>query len=250
MAAPSAPTVLPRSVLADGRSLRWRSTGSGPPVVLVHGVAGSWRWWRPVLADLAAEHTVHLIDLPGFGELPRPHRVDLDATLAWLVSWAEAAEIGPAAYVGHSLGGLLCARLAARHPELVSRLALVTPAGVPGRGITGSAVSLAQALLRSRPAFLALLARDAVRAGPVAIGSAALAVVAADLSTDLPNVRVPTLVLMGGRDALIPAWHGHELARPIPGARVHVIEAAGHVPMTDTPAELSRELLAFLRAEP
>ncbi len=217
--------------------------------MLVHGVAGSWRWWRPVLPALAAEHTVHLIDLPGFGDLPRFQRVDLDETLAWLAAWAGAAEIGPAAYVGHSLGGLLCARLAARHPDLVSQLVLVTPAGVHGRGVTGSALPLAQALLRSRPSFLALLARDAVRAGPVAIGSAALAVVAADLAEDLPHVRVPTLVLMGGRDALIPAWHGDELARPIPGARVHVIEAAGHVPMVDTPDELSRELLAFLREE-
>jgi len=230
-----------------GTRVRWRSTGVGSPLVLVHGVAGSWRWWRAVLPVLAAEHTVHLLDLPGFGRIPRVRPFHLDRALDWLAAWARAAALGPADIVGHSLGAVLCARLAARHSETVRRLVLVAPAGVPGRTAAGSTLPLARELLRSRPRLLALLARDSIRSGPLTIGTAALAALGADLRTDLPRVRAPTLVLMGGRDGLIPVWHGEELARSLADARVVVVDEAGHVPMVDAPVAFSRELLAFLR---
>ena len=235
------------SVEVAGERFRWRSTGEGSPLVLVHGLAGSWRWWRPALPALAAEHTVHLLDLPGFGELPRLRAFQLDRALDWLASWARAAALGPADLVGHSLGAVLCARLAARHPETVRRLVLVAPAGLPARTATGSALPLALELLRSRPRLLALLARDSIRSGPFAIGTAARAVVATDLRLDLPLVEAPTLVVLGERDLLIPAWHGEELARSLSDARVVVLDGAGHVPMVDVPEEFSRSLLEFLR---
>ncbi|MBA2332082.1 MAG: alpha/beta fold hydrolase [Actinobacteria bacterium] len=234
------------SIQVGDRRVRWRATGDGPPLVLVHGLAGSWRWWRPVLSTLAAEHTVHLLDLPGFGRLPRVHAFHLDRTLDWLAAWARAAELGPADVVGHSLGAVLCARLAARHPETVRRLVLVAPAGVPRGSAAASALPLALELMRSQPRLLALLARDSIRSGPLTIGTAALAVAAVDLRADLGGVEAPTLVLMGGRDGLIPVWHGDELARSLGDVRVVVLEQAGHVPMVDAPEAFSRELLAFL----
>ena len=235
------------SVVVEGARIRWRAAGSGQPLVLVHGLAGSWRWWRRVLPALAEEHRVHLVDLPGFGGLPWPRRFELDRAVDWLAAWSGAAGLGRADFAGHSLGGLLCARLAAREPDLVRRLALIAPAGLPGRNAATAALPLSLALLRSQPRLLLLLARDAVRSGPVTIGSAALAVMAADVRTDLARVRAPTLIVLGARDTLIPAWHGQELARVLPDACVLVLEGAGHVPMDDKPDELSRELLAFLR---
>jgi pimeloyl-ACP methyl ester carboxylesterase len=217
--------------------------------VLVHGLAGSWRWWRPVLPTLAAERSVLLVDLPGFGGLPRARPFDLDATVEWLAHWAQAAEIGPADVVGHSLGGLLCARLAARRPETVRRLVLVAPAGLPRRTAGGTTAPLLRALLASRPRrFLVLLARDALRSGPVTIGTAALAVLAADPRADLAAVRARTLVLLGRNDHLVPLAHAGELARTLADGRIRILEA-GHVPMVERPAEFSRELLEFL-AEP
>ncbi|HWN20676.1 MAG TPA: alpha/beta fold hydrolase [Gaiellaceae bacterium] len=237
-----------RTALVGGRRCRWREAGSGPPLVLVHGLAGSWRWWRPVLPMLAAERTVHLVDLPGFGRLPGVRPFDPDASVEWLARWSEAAEIGPADLVGHSLGGLLCARLAARHPETVRRLVLVAPAGLPGRTAVRSTAPLLRVLFASRPRFLALLASDAARSGPVTIGTAARALLAADARSDLAAVRTRTLVLAGARDHLVPLAHAQELAQALPDGRVRVLDA-GHVPMVDRPAELSRELLEFL-AEP
>lgn len=234
------------TVEVAGTRVRWRSVGTGPPLVLVHGLAGSWRWWRPVLPALTAERTVHLLDLPGFGRIPALRAFDLDRALDWLAAWARAAALGPADVVGHSLGALLCARLAARHPETVRRLVLVAPAGIPGRTAARSALPLALELLRSRPRLLALLARDSIRWGPLTIGTAALAIVAADLRADLSRIEAPTLVLLGGRDVLIPVGHGAEIARLLVEARVVVLDEAGHVPMMDAPEAFSRELLGFL----
>lgn len=236
-----------RTAIVGGRRCRWRQAGSGPPLVLVHGLAGSWRWWRPVLPTLAAEHSVLLVDLPGFGGLPRVRSFDVDAAVEWLADWSHAAELGPADVVGHSLGGLLCARLAARHPETVRKLVLVAPAGLPGRTAAASTTPLLRVLLASRPRLLALLARDALRSGPVTIATAALAVLASDVRGDLAGVRSPTLVLLGRNDHLVPLADAQELARALPDGRVRVLEA-GHVPMAEQPGELSRELLEFLAA--
>jgi pimeloyl-ACP methyl ester carboxylesterase len=237
-----------RTALVGGRRCRWREAGGGPPLVLVHGLAGSWRWWRAVLPTLASERSVHLVDLPGFGGIPGVRPFDSDAAVEWLARWSEAAELGPADIVGHSLGGLLCARLAARHPKTVRKLVLVAPSGLPGRTALGSTVPLLRVLLASAPRFLALLARDAARSGPVTIATAVRALLTADVRLDLAGVRAPTLVLLGRNDHLLPLAHGEELARALPDGRVRVLEA-GHVPMVERPAELSRELLEFL-AEP
>jgi pimeloyl-ACP methyl ester carboxylesterase len=231
----------------SGITVQWRTAGTGSPLVLVHGLAGSWRWWRPVLPLLSVEHTVHLLDLPGFGRRPRVRAFQLDGTLDWLAAWARAAGLGPADVVGHSLGALLCTRLAARHPETVRRLVLVAPAGVPHRTAAGSALPLALELLRSRPRLLTLLARDSIRSGPFTIGTAARAVVTADLRVDLRRVGASTLVVLGERDVLVPTRHGIELAGVLRNGRVVVLDGAGHVPMVDTPEAFSHELLSFLR---
>jgi len=236
-----------RTASIDGRSFRWRRGGEGSPLVLVHGLAGSWRWWRPVLPALEREHDVHLLDLPGFGRFPRAQPFGLDAAVDWLATWFEAAGVERADVVGHSLGGLLAARLAGREPALVRRLALVAPAGVPGRGPLRMTTPLARTLLASSPRFLALLARDAARSGPVTIGTAALALLSADVRADVSAVRAPTLVLVGRRDPLVPPAHGDELVRALPQGIVRELDT-GHVPMVERPHDLTRELLAFLRA--
>jgi pimeloyl-ACP methyl ester carboxylesterase len=130
----------------------------------------------------------------------------------------------------------------------VRRLVLVAPAGLPGRTAVGTTAPLLRALLASPPRFLALLARDAARSGPVTIGTAARALLAADARADLAAVQARTLVLAGRTDHLVPLADAEELARALPDGRVHVLDA-GHVPMVEQPAAFSRALLGFL-AEP
>ncbi|HWG56102.1 MAG TPA: alpha/beta hydrolase, partial [Gaiellaceae bacterium] len=89
--------------------------------------------------------------------------------------------------------------------------------------------------------------RDAARSGPVTIGTAALALLSADVRADVSAVRAPTLVLVGRRDPLVPPAHGDELVRALPQGIVRELDT-GHVPMVERPHDLTRELLAFLRA--
>jgi pimeloyl-ACP methyl ester carboxylesterase len=237
-----------RPVSATVGAYRWHRVGAGPPLVLVHGLAGSWRWWRPLLPALAAEFTLHLVDLPGFGRLPRVRAFALEDALAWLEGWFAAADIDAADLVGHSLGALLAARLAARHPERVRRLVLVAPAGVHDGGALAVTQQLARVVLASRPRFFALLVRDAARSGPVTIATAAFELLASDLRVDVASVTAPTLVVVGRSDPLVPPAHGAQLAAALPHAIVRELDA-GHVPMADRPDELTRELLDFLRRD-
>src|SRR5262249_34622707 len=108
-----------REITVEGRPVRYRVAGSGEPLVLVHGLAGSWRWWSPLFDALTERHRVHVLDLPR----PR-HTSGLVEMSVWLSRWLDAAGLDRADIVGHSLGGLLAAELAARQPARVGRLAL------------------------------------------------------------------------------------------------------------------------------
>jgi pimeloyl-ACP methyl ester carboxylesterase len=235
---------LSRTTTVDGELVRWRVVGSGPPLVLVHGLSGSWRWWRPVLEALAASHELHLVDLPRARGIARRHGGD---TVAWLSDWLAAAKAAPASIIGHSLGGLTAAELAARRPEQVERLVLVAPVGVPsGRGLAGHAVPLASTLVRTRPALLPRLARDALRTGPSSLLRGALDAKRADLRADLSRVRAPTLLVWGERDALVPPAAADTWQEGLPDARLVRLPRAGHVPMWEAPGAFSEAVLGFL----
>src|SRR6185436_650104 len=96
------------------------------PVVLVHGLSGSWRWWRPVLGPLTERRRVYIPVLPRLGR-----RLPAEALTRWLSGWLDAAGLERVDLVGHSLGGLIAAELAAEQPSRARRLALVAPAGIP-----------------------------------------------------------------------------------------------------------------------
>lgn len=235
-----------REVDVAERSVRFRVAGSGDPVVLVHGLAGSARWWRPVLPALVEHHTVHLVDLPGFGAMRGGPRLALEQAAEWLVAWRVAAGIPRASLVGHSMGAAVVVRAAARDPDGVHRLVLVAPAGLGRRSAAAHVLPLASELRRRGPRFMAVLATDVLRAGPRTMLRATLDVLSEDVRADLARVTAPTLAVLGARDSLIPLDVGAALARDLPGARVVVLDAAGHVPMFDDPANLAETILEFL----
>lgn len=218
---------------------RWRVTGDGPPVVCVHGLAGSWRWWLPVVPALAVSHEVHLVDLP---------RAAPGAAAGWLGGWLDANGLDRATVVGHSLGGLIAAQLAARRH--LERLVLVDPAGIPTRwSLPREGVALAAALATTTPRFLPLLTTDALRWGPLRLLRTALYATRTDLTVDLARIDAATLVVWGARDALVPVRLADAWRDGIGDARLVVIPGAGHVPMVETPRELSDALLEFLANE-
>jgi pimeloyl-ACP methyl ester carboxylesterase len=209
------------------------------PVVFVHGLSASGAWWRKVVPELERSREVHVVDLP--------KALSLEDAAGWLAERIRAEGLDRVDLVGHSMGGLISARLAADRPELVGRLVLIAPAGVAPGSRAGHVLPLLRALRRTSPRLLPLLARDAVRAGPRRLWRAAGEVVEADERARLGAIAAPTLVLWGGRDTLLPPALAEVFRSEIPDARLVVLERAGHVPMFDAAEAVSRELAEFLR---
>ncbi len=206
------------------------------PIVFVHGLSASSRWWRAVLPLLGGREA-RLLDLPRFGRHFRPERVT-----DWLAAEIEAE--APVVLVGHSMGGLVCASLAVERPELVHALVLIAPAGAPElRSLQAYARGLVRTFLSARPGLMRTIAEDAIRTGPEALLHGALF---ATGSSFAGNVSAPTLLIWGARDRLIPVELAAEWQRAIPQARLEVIDDAAHVPMVETPSVFAERLLHFL----
>jgi 3-oxoadipate enol-lactonase len=186
--------------------------------VLVHGLAGSPRWWRDVR-------------LPGrevdFVEYRHARPLELDE---------------PSVVVGHSLGGLLAAQLAAERPEVVRALVLVDPVGMP-RPAVRYAAGLLSALRVAPRSLLATVAADALRWG---VPSLALGAWAATRRSFAGEIGAPTLLVWGENDRLVPPELAASWERAIPDARVAVVPAAGHVPMLEAPDAFNELLHDFL----
>jgi pimeloyl-ACP methyl ester carboxylesterase len=223
----------------DGIRVRHRFLGDGPPAVLVHGLSGSWRWWSPVSESLAERRSVYMLDLPRLGR-----RLRATELAAWLGRWLQAAKLDRVGLVGHSLGGLVAAELAALQPERIQCLALVAPAGIPcGRGLISRSLRLAETLYDVRER-LPTLVGDAVRTGPLGIMRGAVFVSERDLRAELAMVRAPSLLVWGERDRLVPTRIAEEWRGALPGSRL-VLLPCGHVPMWEVPDELAACLLGF-----
>jgi pimeloyl-ACP methyl ester carboxylesterase len=232
-----------REVEVEGRPVRYRVTGTGDPLVLVHGLAGSWRWWSPLLRALGERRRVHVVDLP------RLRRAVGGAQLsAWLGRWLDAAALGRVDLAGHSLGGLVAAEFAARRRDRTRRLILVAPAGIPcGRSVPARAVPLLRTLKDVRPS-LATVAADALRAGPFALARGIAFVSTHDLREELRRVRAPTLLVWGERDRLVPVRIAAEWQQLLPASRLTWL-SCGHVPMLEAPCDLARCMVGFLDEE-
>ena len=225
-----------------GRRIRWRVAGEGPPLVLVHGLSASWRWWRAVLPLLSREYTCHLVDLPRFTGKLRP-----DAAAEWFSDWADGADLRQMRLVGHSLGGAVAARLAVMRAELVQALVLVAAVGMPSqRRLDEFAWPLFATLRATNPVFLCRIAADALRAAPPALVRGGLYSARADISNEARSIRAPTLLVWGERDTLVPLSNAAEWQRFVPSSRLVVLAGVGHVPMVERPREFAELLLEFL----
>jgi pimeloyl-ACP methyl ester carboxylesterase len=225
--------------------------GRGAPVVLLHGLSGSRRWWRFTAPALAGHFSVHVPELVGFGGSRRavrqPDMTEMSAVLAeWLHRIVGEA---PYALVGHSMGGQLSIHIAAeqRGP---ARLVLTSASGLPRSWTLHEATRFLAGALPPRawgvPAFLPTIAADAVRAGPLTLLQATRYLLQDDVRPLLPCITCPTLLIWGKLDPIIPLAQGQAMQRKIPDARLVVLRDAGHNAMADRPADFNSALIEFL----
>jgi pimeloyl-ACP methyl ester carboxylesterase len=262
-----------------GLRTRYWVGGSGPPLVLVHGLGGAAYNFTELAPLLARGHRVLVLDLPGHGgSAPLRAAESLAEFARHAAAVAEREEMLPAAVVGYSLGGVVALRLAAESSESVSALALVSSAGIVS--LTRRAGMWLDVVGAFRPARAIARARDAVarrpnlRAGvfgywgaedprdlsPEAVAgflaaqpehedvdTASRLLRREDPRTYLERVHCPSLVVWGARDRLIPLEDGFEYARLL-AAPLRVLPAAGHLVVGEYPEECAEVLLDFFEA--
>jgi 2-hydroxy-6-oxonona-2,4-dienedioate hydrolase len=225
-----------------------RAPAGAPAIVLVHGFGVSSRYLVPVARELAAGYRVYAPDLPGFGHSAKPRRArDLPELADALAAWMEAAGIERATLLGNSFGCQVVAELALRHPGRIERAVLIGPTVDPaGRTVRQQLWRLFLDVFREPWPLIPLQACDYARHGPRR-GLATLRAMLGDrIEAKLPRVRVPTLVIRGGRDPIVPQRWAEEAARLLPAGRLVVIPGAGHAVNYSAPRALARAVEAFL----
>ncbi|MGI8497854.1 MAG: alpha/beta fold hydrolase [Gemmatimonadaceae bacterium] len=219
-----------------------------PVVVLVHGLSVSSRYLVRLGDRLAGDHEVLVPDLPGFGLSDKPSSaLDMPALAAVLERWLDARGAGRVVLAGHSLGCQIAIRMAARSPERVGALALLAPTVDPAaRSITGQAARLLRDAVREPIPLVAIQLRDYLRTGLRRSLQTLRFAVADEPERQLAQLRMPALVVSGGRDPIVsPTWAA-TVARLLPDGRLATIEGAAHAMPYSAPercAALIRELV-------
>jgi 2-hydroxy-6-oxonona-2,4-dienedioate hydrolase len=229
---------------------RWYgpSTAGSTPILLVHGLAVSSRYFAPLAVRLARRFEVYAPDLPGWGRSDKPRGVrDLPELADVLAGWMRANELTPAVLVGNSMGCQLITHLAAAAPDLVAGVALVGPTmDRHARTLAHQAWRLFRDMLREPPWTWALHTRDLLDFGLCrTIAMARLAI--DDRPEDrLPLVRVPALVVRGERDAIVSRRWAGDVARLLPDGSLAELPGAAHAANSNSPDELAALLTPFI----
>lgn len=238
-------------VLVEGTPVRYWAVGEGQPVVLIHGLSGSTLWWQHNTTAFAEHYRVYLVDLPGFGSMARrSKRLTLVKVASWLYKWMEAVGIKQAHLIGHSMGGYISLWLAAHYSHLVSRLILISPAVLPQvNSVFEYIVPLLTSTRSLTPYFFPILVYDALRAGPLLLFRTACDLAAVDGREEIRKINIPTLLVWGEDDSLVPLKIGTLLQQEMRHANFLLLKRAGHVSMFDQPEIFNNAALAFLRGE-
>jgi cation diffusion facilitator CzcD-associated flavoprotein CzcO/pimeloyl-ACP methyl ester carboxylesterase len=269
------------TIEVDGRCIRYRVTGSGPAVLLVHGIGQSLDDWNEQHELLSARHTVYTLDLPGFGYSERlPGLATLGRLAAVLPRFLDALGVTHAIPVaGNSLGGAVAMQFAADHPERVSALVLADSAGfgseaalalrlltVPGLGEVLSRPRLSTARMTVRALF-----HDPAHATEVRIARAfrlsqrpGHSRTTLDIARNLGTLRGiksswreallsqkathdrPVLLMWGAHDRILPFSQLAAARSALPNAAVTVFADAGHMPQIESADEFASTVEHFL----
>ncbi len=253
--------------------VRDRGPKGAPAVLLLHGFGSSlqtWDAWAPVLAR---DHRVIAIDLPGSGLSPPDPSGDYrdTRTVALLNALLDTLKVQRTSLVGNSIGGRMAWRFAAAHPDRVDKLVLVSPDGFASPGFEyGKAPEVPSVMKAMRYVMPMMLVRQSLApayADPAALTDerlvryddllrapggrdALLARMAQTVLVDpaplLRQIRAPTLLVWGNRDALIPIANAADYLRSLPDARLVTLDGAGHLPQEEDPERSLAAVAAFL----
>ena len=277
----------PCTIVLHGHELSYLDSGDGPAVLFIHGILGSQRQWAHLVDKLDEDHRVIVPDLFGHGDSAKPTGdYSLSAHAATMRDLLDHLGIERVTLVGHSLGGGIAMQFYYLFPDRVDRLVLVSSGGLgrevspllrsatlPGAeqvlslAASGPVLSRVEALGRGltkvgwRPGaditavwrgFTSLRDRGSRRAflsttrAVIDIGGQSIS--AHDhLESVLP---IPTLIVWGSKDRMIPAWHALKAQQSVPECQVELFEGAGHFPHLEDPDRFAEVVRTFIAHGP
>jgi len=261
----------------------------GPPeaeqhplaIVFVHGLSGCWQNWLENMPHFARRHRVLALDLPGFGSSPAPEwEISIPAYGQLLLDFCDAVGVRDCAVIGNSMGGFVSAEAAIANPSRFERLALVSAAGVSSARLRRQPTEAAARMIAAgTPLVLRAQTRAfrRPRARAMAFGGifddpqalppeliweffeggmrgdafvqALTGLAGYDFLDRLDAIHVPTLIVWGRQDHVVPPADALGFAQRIEHAELEVFDRCGHVPMAERPVRFNRLLERFVDAD-
>lgn len=271
------------TVMVHGHEIAYRTGGSGPVVLLVHGMAGSSATWKPLMPLLTPHVTVVAPDLPGHGKSAKPRGdYSLGASASFLRDLITALGHDRVTVVGQSLGGGVAMQFSYQYPERIERLVLVgsgglgeevmpilkllaapgvdlamTPAFLPFFRDAGNAFGRALAKIGLRPSPQAFemwrayssLTDSETRAAFVQTLRAVIDTRGQRISAHdklYLSARIPSMIVWGDRDPVIPTDHAYAAHAAMPASRLEIFQDCGHFPHFENPEGFAEVLLDFI----
>jgi pimeloyl-ACP methyl ester carboxylesterase len=256
-----------KDVIVYGQRIRYIDTGSGPVVILLHGLGGSSLAWLPNIAPLATKFRVVVPDQLGFGKSDKPliaYRIG--TYVDFLDEFRKQLKIERMSLVGNSMGGWIAAAYTVAYPDRVERIVLEDAAGFapppnfdtktlyglnPSTRVGMKAVA---AKVFYNPLFSSDLVVDQALAQRLSAGdgytvnSLIESITRGEdfLDDRMKNIKQPTLIVWGRQDGLTPVSDGERFHRAIPNSTLIIVEECGHVPNLEKAAEFNAAVLKFL----
>jgi pimeloyl-ACP methyl ester carboxylesterase len=255
---------------------------SGATLVLVHGLSGAWQNWLENIPYFAREHRVIALDLPGFGQTPMPDwEISIEAYGSFLHEFCDAVDVEVCTLVGNSMGGFVSSEATIREPSRFEKLVLVSAAGISHASMRRRPAEVAARMsIATAPLMLKLeersLRRPGLRqatfaglfyaarrlrpelvyeffehgTGKPGLIPAVRGLIGYDILDRLEEVEVPTLIVWGRDDHIVPPNDALGYGERLHNSRTVIFDKTGHCPMAERPVRFNRVLEAFLRSTP
>lgn len=255
------------AVIIDNQVVHYEVFGRGRPVLFLHGWLGSWRYWFPTIEVVSDQFRTYSFDFWGFGDSRRKQTQEsIQAYSDQVIRFLDAMGIDRVMVVGHSMGGMVALKTALSYPDRITRVATV------GAPIDGDSLSwllkltdrpfFADAFARSRwlrrtlfrfflgetndPAVSEMI-DDSVKSSANTLRYAVSSMWRTDLRPELPRLRVPSLIVHGGRDDIVNPNQA-DLFDEVPTAQVVMMPRSRHFPFLDEAEIFNDVLVRFLKA--